>query len=455
MCLVLGLLALAAVSALLWAPAFAAEADKSARPSGSADIRPTTKADLFEVDASDVDVKFVLEALARRSGANIVVSPDVAGMANAHLKGVTVEAVLDYLSTAQGFKWEKRGGTYVVAGNEQLAKPTPVSDQPPPPAPETLIWDCRNIEPQGTVTTLKGLLPSLIVVGAPDHVTPIISAGQASNAGPGQATTSSTTNSKGNSTKIIVIGPPADVARARDLLNSLDVGRKQVSLQVSITELTSTGSKEIGVDWTWTDASFTEDNASGISFGKFTKSNMTINAAISALVEDGKANLLAQPNIAVVDNESASILIGDRILYPKLIGYSQVGTPIYDKEEEDVGIQLQIAPKIAGDQIILTLHPQVSLITGYLQTQAGDYPQISTREAQTTVAVKNGATLAIGGLLRDNDITSISKFPILSEIPILGHLFRHTKKSTERTEILILVTPKIVDGTVAHAPTGG
>jgi type II secretory pathway component GspD/PulD (secretin) len=424
------------------------------QPVGSALIRPASKPNVYEVNVSNEDVKFVLEMLSRESGANIVVSPEVTGKANVHLKAVTVEEMLDVLAKAQGLKWEKNGSTYLVGTREQFEKLTPPAPAPPAPEPETLVWECRNIRPADTAATLKALFTTLNVAEGPSSVTPLLPAKSGAGNGGGDAGGSADTAGKSNSAKIIVFGPPAEVARARDLLKSLDVPRKQVSLQVSVTELSASGGKELGINWTWTDLALTESEVSGINFGKFTKSSMTVNAAVSALVKDGRAKLLAQPNISVIDNEKANILIGDRVLYPKLVGYSQVGTPIYDKEEEEVGIELQIAPKIAGDQIVLTLYPQVSLITGYLKTQAGDYPQISTREARTTVAVDNGATLAIGGLLRDNDIKNVSKVPLLSNLPILGQFFRQTKTTRERTEIVILVTPKIIDGTMAQLPGG-
>jgi len=214
---------------------------------------------------------------------------------------------------------------------------------------------------------------------------------------------------------------------------------------MAITEIDSSAGKEVGIDWTWSDIVLREPAPdSGIKFGKVTREDMSFTGTVSALLKTSGARLLAQPNIAVVDAESADILIGDRILFPKLIGYSQFGTPIFDKDEERVGIYLQIAPRTTGtDQMLLTLYPQVSLVTSFLKTQAGDYPQISTREARTTVSVRNGETLAIGGLLREDEVKNASKIPLLGDLPIIGSLFRHTKTSKQRSEIVILLTPTI------------
>lgn len=447
------LLIFAAALLILASTGWAQEPPKGPSPS----VRASDKADLYDIDASGTDLKFVLEALARRSGANIVVSPEITGEINAHLKQMSVDSILDYLSTVQGFKWEKTDGTYLVASKEKLAKPpAPVDAPPPTPAPDVLVWECKHVKAADLITTIGKLYPNLKTAEGPGALTPIMDSSQSGSGGSdtsggsstgSTSTTTSGTNSSGQQgNKIVLIGSKDELALAASLLTQLDVRRKQISIQVEITEINSTASKELGIQWSWNDATLTETAATGIGFGKFNKQPMTINATISALIEKGKANLLAQPNLSVLDGENAEILIGDRILYAKMVGTSQYGTPLYDKAEEKVGIYLQIAPRIAEDEVILTLYPQVSLVTSYLKTQAGDYPQISTREAKTTVSVKNGNTLAIGGLVQENEINNASKVPLLGDLPIIGQFFRHVKKSKDRTEIVIFLTPKIVEG---------
>lgn len=407
--------------------------------------------DLYDVDASGVDVRFVLELLARRSGANIVVSPDVSGQVNAHLKQMPLEAILDHLATASGFSYEKRADTYVVFAANKTSAGANQSEGPGlTPRVETFVWECRYARPSDLISLITKLFPSIVCGEGPSPTTPVLDAttgglsGEQGKVLAGQPGGSS----RSVSNRIVLVGSADDLARARDVLEKIDVPRKQVAIDVVITEITSSGSKDLGIEWTWSEIGITESNPSGIGFGKFTRQGMSITGTLSALIKEGKANLLAQPNISVLDGECADILIGDRVLYPKLVGYNQIGSPIFDKAEEKVGIYLQISPRVVGnDEIVLTLYPQVSLITGYLRTQAGDYPQISTREARTTVSVKSGSTLAIGGLLRDNEIVNIAKFPVLSEIPIVGNLFRHSKKTRERTEIVILLSPRIVSDT--------
>jgi len=418
-------------------------------PTGPAPyVGTSTKADVYDIDVSGTDIRTVLELLARRSSANIVVSPEVTGQVTAHLKQMSLEAILEHLCSAHNLRFEKSGGAYLVTSKVDSQKASRQAPSSEPTQLETLVWQCRHAKPADLVSLVTKLFPSIVCAEGPNPVTPDLDASTTGLETQGAAAASGYSGGtvKTNSRSIVLVGPPAEVARAKDVLTGLDVPRRQVAIDVAITELSSSGTRDLGIEWTWSDLGLTESRVSGIGFGKFTKEPMTITGALSALIKEGKADLLAQPNVSVLDGECADILIGDRILYPKLVGYNQIGSPIYDKAEEKVGIYLQIAPKVAGDdEIVLTLYPQVSLITGYLKTQAGDYPQISTREARTTVSVKSGSTLAIGGLLRSNEIVNSARVPLLGDLPFVGQLFRHHKKTRDRTEIVILLSPKIVE----------
>jgi len=442
-------------AACLWSAQVGAQSEAARSDTSATPTEIVQKLDLYDVDASGTDVKSVLETLARCSGANIIISPDIQGEITAHVKQMPLDRILDYLSTVGGFAWQKSGDAYLVASKEKLGQPQTPPSEITPPQPQILVWPCRNIKPADAASAIQKLFPKMQVVEGPGSVTPTLSTTSAAtgsmsvfgaSASTGSPAGQSGGGTESKSSQIILMGDPQDVAKAKDVLTQLDVRRQQVTINVAITEISDTGSKELGLEWSFNDLVLRETpNDTGIGFGRFTKQGMTFTGMVSALVKSGNASLLAQPNIAVVDGECANILIGDRILFPKLVGYTQFGTPIYDKEEEQIGICLQIVPKITGkDEIMLTLYPQVSLVTSYLKTQAGDYPQISTREAKTTVSIKSGETLAIGGLIRDDKIRTLSKVPILGDLPIIGGLFRRAKTTKERTEIVILLSPTIL-----------
>ncbi len=405
---------------------------------------------LYDVDASGGEIRYVLEALARQSAANIVIGPDVTGIITAHLKGMPLDELLNNLAQVHGFEWKKQDSTYVISMPDKTPK---VEIVPPPPVPvyESLVWRCRHVKANDLVALLNDMFPDCKAATGPSVVTPTLqaplsSASEATGASASSNTTSaSTTQGSDSASTVVLYGQAADIARAKVLLGDLDKPSAQIAIEVSITEIGSSQSKDLGINWSWNEIVLSESAPSGIRFGRFNKEPNTITGALTALAANGNAHLLAQPNISVIDGGYADILIGDRILFPKLVGYTQFGTPMYDKEEERVGIYLQIAPRVTeDDEVVLTLYPQVSLVTSYLKTQAGDYPQISTREARTTVAVKSGSTLAIGGLIKDEELKNAEKIPLLGDLPIIGGFFRHNKQSKIRTEIVIFLTPKII-----------
>jgi type II secretory pathway component GspD/PulD (secretin) len=417
-----------------------------------------SKDSLYSVDASSTDVRLVLEALARQSGVNMVVSPEVTGDVSAQLKQMPIDTLLDRLSAAHGFAWTRNGETYIVSAKgkdappEAAMRPDVVAPPPPAPEPEALVWRCRHVKAEELATTLSAMFANCKIAAGPSGISPKLqdplsgasAATGAATSGSGASSTSSG-GTESNAATVILYGDAKEIARAKALLEKIDVPRPTVSIEVAVTEISSSASRDLGLNWSWSDLVFKEGAGSGIQFGNLAKQPVTFTATLAALATTGNAHLLAQPNMSVIDGGCADILIGDRILFPKLVGYTQFGTPIYDKEEERVGIYLQIAPRVTDDDaIVLTVYPQVSLVTKYLKTQAGDYPQISTREARTTVPIKSGCTLAIGGLIQDNDIKNGEKVPLLGDLPIIGQFFRHSKTTKERTEIVIFLTPKIV-----------
>lgn len=459
-----GLIALVVLLSIKAQPSLAEETADAKQDGRTAIVTPLAdgnkQSGRYDIDATGTDIRFVLEALARCSGANIVVSPDISGAITAHLKQSTVDEILAQFSLVQGFGWKKDNNTYLVASKDRFTEPPSVKVEPKAPETTLFIWTCHYLKPSEAAATIRELFPNIKVSQGPGAITPVLDsytsgltiAGSSANTGGSSDTTPRGSSSTGSgqtanssSNSIVLIGTKSDIDKVKEALESLDVARSQVLIKVAIIEISNNAQRDLGITWSYSDIKLAETKTdSGIGFGTFKRENLAVSGSISALIKNGDAKLLAEPSISVLDSECASILIGDRILFPKLVGYSQAGTPIYDKEEERVGIYLRISARVANsNEVVMTVFPQVSLVTGYLKTQAGDYPQISTREARTTVSMKNNEPLIIGGLIRDNDIKDVSKVPLLGDLPIIGGFFRHTKTSKEHNEIVITLTPTI------------
>jgi len=188
-----------------------------------------------------------------------------------------------------------------------------------------------------------------------------------------------------------------------------------------------------------------------IFFGRKTGSG-SFEAVLNFLSTLGKTRLLSNPKLAVVNNQEARIHVGRREAYitTTTTSGSTTTTTAEDVNFVDIGIQLSVTPTINDDGFItMNIKPEVSSVVDTLVTPSGNQiPIIDTSLAETTVMVKNDSTIIIGGLRREEETESSERVPFFSDIPILGHLFRSGSKGLERSELLVMITPHIVDGTL-------
>ena len=170
-----------------------------------------------------------------------------------------------------------------------------------------------------------------------------------------------------------------------------------------------------------------------------------INATIRALVSQGKARILSRPSVMTLSGEAATIQIGGQIPYTTT---NSNGT---NTNFKDYGIILQFKPVVdAQGRINSVVHAEVSNIGG--QAVNGQ-PIITTRSADSVISIYSGSSIVIGGLMDSSETKTVSKIPLLGDIPILGEFFKHTSKSRDKRELIIVVTPRIVDNVdSSHAP---
>ena len=170
-------------------------------------------------------------------------------------------------------------------------------------------------------------------------------------------------------------------------------------------------------------------------------------ATVRAIASAGKTEVLSRPSILVRNNQPATITVGSSIPLVTSVTYNSLGNPINTVQYQNVGVILQVTPFITSDGLVeMIVAPQISALTDQtIQISAGvTAPVISLRSANTVVVTPDGETVVIGGLM-ENDKTSVdSKIPILGDIPLLGSLFKHKQKATTKTELLIFLTPHVV-----------
>ena len=268
-------------------------------------------------------------------------------------------------------------------------------------------------------------------------------------------------NAKAPSKVLVLHGVKGDVDKAKDFLTKFDVQEPQIIIEAKVVDIANDASKELGIDWSWDSFNVGETDRTAfilddkgnpqkpqvlpVSFGRFHRTPFELLAKVHALVGSGKGRILANPNVMALDAKPASIFIGDEVKY--VVSIDQTPTGINVKTETAlVGIQLHTISRVSRDgYITMALHPEVSVITNWRDTPAGlSLPEISRRFVDSTVRIKNGETIVIGGLIKEEELERMSGLPILKDLPFIGGLFKNTIKTKDHSEIMMFITPRIV-----------
>ena len=216
---------------------------------------------------------------------------------------------------------------------------------------------------------------------------------------------------------------------------------RQVLIEGKVVEISESGMRELGIKWG------KEPGVLKLAVNKDTgEIGLTedLLATLKALAGEGKAEILAAPSIIALNGHEASINIGSRVPYATPASVSST-TTYWSIQYIDAGVSLKINPKVEDDgSISVSIKPEVSSISEWRTTSAGEFPVITTRNAESIVRVNDGETIVIGGLINKSDRENTSKVAILGDIPFLGGLFQNKVTESTKTEVIFLVTPKVI-----------
>ena len=274
----------------------------------------------------------------------------------------------------------------------------------------------------------------------------------------------------GNTSSATANGEGQGAATDSNIIDLLDMTNpSQVRLEAQIIEINTSAERDLGIQyWSPTLGNTTTTNAFGEttstditrgssnlfyvgenfknprgSFGWLGSHFSNMNASLQALVTEGKARILSRPSITTMSGQKANILIGGgRIPIPTSAGDGQIAI-----DWREYGIRLNIEPVVdAENKITSKVHAEVSTLDYGHSVTENDFsiPAIASREADAVINVRSGMTMAIGGLLNSQDGKTVTKIPLLGDIPIIGQFFRHTQKTRDNRELLILITPTLV-----------
>jgi general secretion pathway protein D len=294
----------------------------------------------------------------------------------------------------------------------------------------------------------------------------------AEGTGPGAVTiTSDETNNA-----VLIYGTPREYALIEDALRKLDVPPVQVLIEAAITEVTLTHGLQYGVQWNFT-TNGSEFNllpniggvatpSSGIDptatdvitaignaahsapgFNYFYTNHGSITATLNALSGLTTVNVLSAPKMLVLNNHTASLQVGDQVPIVTASATSTIATnaPLVNTVDyRDTGVILKVTPRVnSGGLVLLDIAQEVSDVTT-TSTSKINSPTIQQRKFATSIAIQDGETIALGGLIKSTHARSRSGIPLLSAVPVLGALAGAKAVGEQRTELLILLTPRVV-----------
>jgi general secretion pathway protein D len=257
---------------------------------------------------------------------------------------------------------------------------------------------------------------------------------------------------------IWITGTPERIERIKQQIALIDIPVDSVILETQFVELTEQGARNLGIDLNNSNGQIavgTLTTGASLPFGtdpnKILPSG-AMQAAIYAQVLKGEGRIVSRPRIAAQSGSTAKIITGDALPILTSITLSGVNGVSQQVQYVNVGVTLQIAPRVSSDGFVTSqIYGVVSSVTGYSQ----GYPTISQREAETSASVRDGETFVIGGLTQDNVLTTKSKVPLVGDIPLVGNLFRVERSTRSKTELYIVITPHIVRHRRFEMPQAG
>jgi general secretion pathway protein D len=259
-----------------------------------------------------------------------------------------------------------------------------------------------------------------------------------------------------NTNSLVVVSTPENADLIRQILSQLDKIPEQVMIETIIVEASLDSNSKLGVEWSLAQGKVFGDPAkkgvgsqgfglqgtTGLEGFKYTLTGGDLSAFLSALQTDQKFQVLSTPRIFTSNNAQAEINISQSVPYVLSTREDTNGNLTFNYAFQDVGIVLTVTPRITSNgYVTMEVNQTANDLQGFTSFNA---PIVNQRQANTTVSVKDGDTIILGGIIRSQVSSTVKKIPLLGDIPILGELFKSTDKTKQKTELLVFLTPRIV-----------
>jgi type IV pilus assembly protein PilQ len=442
---------------------------------------PGYSGEKLSLNFQNIEVRALLQVIADFTNFNVVTSDTVTGTVTLRLKDVPWDQALDIIMQSKGLGVRKTGNVLWIAPKEELAAKEQV--------------DLESKKKIAELEPLRTQSFQLNYTKAEDVAKGLTGQTQGA-AGGGGATASRILTPRGSvvwetrTNQLFVSDIPSKLEEIQALIAKIDIPVRQVLIEARIVEAEDTFGRALGVKLGAVDlrglaggipgykvgggnyvqiggnyvaaskqlglmeekidvvetqmvnlpansSALGTTSAATIALSLFSPTaNRLLNLELSALEADGKGKIVSSPRVITSDQTKAVIEQGEEIPYQ--VATSSGATSIQFKK---ASLRLEVTPQITPEGSVI-MNLDVSKDSRGTLTTAG--PAINTKHAQTQVLVENGGTVVIGGIFTQNDRTNVNKVPFLGDVPVLGHLFRNTTRISDKTELLIFITPKIV-----------
>ena len=389
----------------------------------------TTQAGNITVDFKDADIHDVLKIISYKSGINIVAGQDVTGLVTIRLVDVPWERALEVILKNNGFVYERDEDIIRVTTVENLSREEL----------STQVFILNYAKAELVSTTIQEILSDR-----------------------GKVKFDQRTN------QLIVTDLPTNLYKLNKVIESLDKKTVQVMIEARVIETVLDDDERLGIDWTIQSsltgastetrfplpmmgakqldrpATLTQDSGT-MTLGIISFADLEL--ALEIFKRRSNTKTLSNPKIVTLNNKEAVIHVGRNYNIPLYERNSSTGQmEITDYEEREVGVKLTVTPHVnAQGEIVLDLEPEVSSWVQYDDLGNVKAPVFSTRKAITQVMVKDGDTIVIGGLIKEETVDTVRKVPILGDLPLLKYLFSKTNKTIDTTDLIIFVTVRLMD----------
>lgn len=462
------------------------------------------------LDVRDMNVVDVIKFLALKGEFNVVVSPTVQGRVTVLLNSVTIKDSLDIVIIANQLAYKIQGNIVQVMSAQEYeamygkrfsdqtavriirlkyAKPSYVLaalDGIKSNVGKIIIDEDTGsvvmIDTHEAIALMEAAIleiekPLETIVVALQYASADIVADKLRARIDAKAVGSITADERSN--QLVIRAFPDRIKEVKAILKELDRPTKEALIDARILQIVLKPEYDVGIDWQldFRDSSddqlrklkfenfylgkqgpgggslATSDNlGTGSNFGQIAIGDFSTDAfqaSLRALEQVSDTKILSNPKILVVSNEEARIHIGDTVPYiiSTTSGTGDSAITSEDVRFVDVGLKLNVTPIINDDGFVtMRLRPEISSVVGTVTSQGGGIPQINKTEVETTVIVKDGNTIILGGLKKDDKVHTQHGFPVLMDLPVIGSMFKRVDDGFNQTEIVLFITPSIIKG---------